>query len=64
MPPKKDTVQALLLTQKAEVKEIELPLGKDGTLGLPALKSSLKKKEAPEVLGTYKYKSQTLFLFG
>lgn len=64
MPPKKDTVQALLLTQKAEVKEIELPLGKDGTLGLPALKTSLKKKEAPEVLGTYKYKAQTLFLFG
>jgi DNA-directed RNA polymerase subunit M/transcription elongation factor TFIIS len=64
MPPKKDTVQALLLTQKAEVKEIELPLGKDGTLSLPALKAYLKKKEAPEVVGTYKYKAQTLFLFG
>ena len=64
MPPKKETVQALLLTQKAEVKEVTLTLGADARLTAAILKASLKKKEAPEVLGTYPYKSQTLFLFG
>jgi DNA-directed RNA polymerase subunit M/transcription elongation factor TFIIS len=64
MPPKKETVQALLLTQKAEVKEITITLGSDRKLTMPIIKATLKKKEAPEVVGTYKYKSQTLFLFG
>jgi DNA-directed RNA polymerase subunit M/transcription elongation factor TFIIS len=64
MPPKKETVQALLLTQKAEVKEITITLGADRKLTMPIIKATLKKKEAPEVVGTYKYKSQTLFLFG
>jgi DNA-directed RNA polymerase subunit M/transcription elongation factor TFIIS len=64
MPPKKETVQALLLTQKAEVKEISIPLGSDGKLSLSAIKTCLKKKETPEVVGTYPYKSNTLFLFG
>jgi DNA-directed RNA polymerase subunit M/transcription elongation factor TFIIS len=63
MPPKKSTVKGLLLTQKAEVKEINLPvLG--GTISYSAIQALLKKKEQPEVLGTYKYKSQHLFLFG
>ena len=64
MPPKKESVQVLLLTQKAEVKEVTLSLGTDGKLLSSTLKTCLKKKEAPEVLGTYPYKSQTLFLFG
>jgi DNA-directed RNA polymerase subunit M/transcription elongation factor TFIIS len=64
MPPKKETVQALLLTQKAEVKEITIPLGADGKLSTAIMKTTLKKKEAPEVVGTYPYKSQTLFLLG
>jgi len=64
MPPKKEPIQALLLTQKAEVKEISLALGADGKLSGATLKTTLKKKEVPEVIGTYKYKSQTLFLFG
>ena len=64
MPPKKEPIQALLLTQKAEVKEISLALGTDGKLSGATLKTTLKKKEVPEVIGTYKYKSQTLFLFG
>lgn len=64
MPPKKQTVQALLLSQKAEVKEIPIPLGSDGKLSISALKASLKKKETPEVIGTYLYKTLTLFLFG
>jgi DNA-directed RNA polymerase subunit M/transcription elongation factor TFIIS len=62
MAPKK-TVQVLLLTQKAEVKEVNLPT-QDGTLTLNSIQTILKKKESPEVLGTYKYKAQTLFLFG
>jgi len=62
MAPKK-TAQVLLLTQKAEVKEVNIPT-KDGTITMASLQTLLKKKEAPEVLGTYKYKSQTLFLFG
>jgi hypothetical protein len=64
MPPKKESVSALLLTQKAEVKEVTFVLGKDGTLGSSAIKTHLKKKESPEVVGTYKYKSNTLFLLG
>ena len=66
MPPRKETqtVQTVLLTYKAEVKEIALPVAPDGTATLATLKTILKKKEAPEVLGTYKSKSSTLFLFG
>ena len=66
MPPRKDTssVQALLLTFNAEVKEIAIQVGANGEATPSILKGLLKKKEVPEVLGTYKYKSQTLFLFG
>jgi DNA-directed RNA polymerase subunit M/transcription elongation factor TFIIS len=69
MPPRKDTVtstqaKALLLTYKAEVKEIAIPLGAGGKIDGAVLKTLLKKKEVPEVVGTYKCKSQTLFLFG
>jgi DNA-directed RNA polymerase subunit M/transcription elongation factor TFIIS len=66
MPPRKETqlVQTVLLTYKAEVKEVALPTAADGTLTLATLKTSLKKKDPPELLGTYKSKSSTLFLFG
>jgi len=66
MPPRKDnsSVHALLLTYKAEVKEVTIPLGSNGKIEGAALKTLLKKKEVPEIVGTYKSKSQTLFLFG
>jgi len=65
MPPRKETLHTILLTHKAEVKEISIPLQADGTIAMPAIKSLLiKKKESPEVLGTYTTKSYTLFLFG
>ena len=62
MAPKK-TAQVLLLTQKAEVKEVALST-LNGVITLSSIQTVLKKKEAPEVLGTYKYKAHTLFLFG
>ena len=58
------TVQVLLLTQKAEVKEVKLTTAADGTITLPMIQALLKKKELPEFLGSYKYKSAGLFLFG
>ncbi len=58
------TVQVLLLTQKAEVKEVKLTTAADGTITLAMIQALLKKKEAPEFLGSYKYKSTGLFLFG
>ena len=68
MPPSSrksgGSVQVLLLTHKAEVKEVAIPTAADGTITMAAIQTLLKKKEAPEILGTYKYKSQGLFLFG
>ena len=68
MPPKKApaaaTVQALLLTQKAEVKEVKLATAADGTITMATIQTLLKKKDQPELIGTYKNKAQTLFLFG
>ncbi len=56
-------VQALLLTQKAEVKSIQLAV-QDGALSLKAIQTALKKKDLPELIGSYKSKPFTLFLFG
>lgn len=68
MPPKATAAQAstqvLLLTQKAEVKETKLNTAQDGSITIAMLKALLKKKEAPEFIGSYKHKSHTLFLFG
>jgi DNA-directed RNA polymerase subunit M/transcription elongation factor TFIIS len=61
MPPR---IQVLLLTQKAEVKETNLNTAPDGTINLAMLQALLKKKEAPELIGSYKNKGQGLFLFG
>ena len=60
----KRTVQALLLTQAAEVKEINIAVGEDGAITMKTIQTALKKKTAPEMLGSYKYKSTGLFLFG
>ncbi|NBP66738.1 MAG: hypothetical protein EBU66_19080 [Bacteroidetes bacterium] len=66
MPPKKssNSVQVLLLTQKAEVKEVSLNTAPNGSITLAMLQALLKKKEAPELIGSYKNRAQTLFLFG
>jgi transcription elongation factor S-II len=62
MPPKKQ-VTGLLLTPKGEVNETKLPLDAKG-FTLTAIQTLLKTKQTPEVLGTYKYKTKTIFLFG
>ena len=51
----------LVLTQKAEVKQSKLVCE---SVSLKEIQKHLKKKSEPEVLGTYRYKTQTLFLFG
>ena len=59
----RSTAQCIILTQKAEVKQAKLTL-QDGSLTLDAIKQYLKKKETPELLGTYRYKSYILTLLG
>lgn len=51
----------LILTQKAEVKNSKLSVS---AVSLKDIQKYFKKKVEPEVLGTYKYKTLTLFLFG
>jgi DNA-directed RNA polymerase subunit M/transcription elongation factor TFIIS len=62
MPPKKQ-ISGLLLTPKGEVNETKLSLDGKG-LSLSTIQTLLKSKKTPEVLGTYKYKTKTIFLFG
>jgi DNA-directed RNA polymerase subunit M/transcription elongation factor TFIIS len=64
MPPKKASVQVLLLTQKAEVKEVSLNTAPNGSISGAMLQALLKKKAEPELIGTYKNRALTLFLFG
>ncbi len=59
-----NTVEAVLLTQAAEVKEIKLPLCSDGTIMKATLQAALKKKQEPELLGSYTTRQAHLFLFG
>jgi hypothetical protein len=49
MPPRKptNTVQVILLTQKAEVKDVAIPLNAEGMVTLSSIQAILKKKEAP-----------------
>ena len=54
------TVQGLLLTKNAEVNVVKLP----DELTLAAVKTLLKRKEAPEIYDGYSYKSLSLFVFG
>jgi transcription elongation factor S-II len=60
MPP----IQSVLLTQKAEVKSVKLPLDSSGKLGAAQIQTILKKKVTPEMIGSYRYKGTFLFLFG
>jgi hypothetical protein len=72
MPPRQSkksatttkAVEAVLLTQAAEVKEAKLPLCPDGTIMKATLQAALKKKQEPELLGSYKTRQAHLFLFG
>lgn len=66
MPPKshKPSVQVVLLTQKAEVKSASLVTAADGTINLSTIQALIKKKDAIELIGSYKNKAQHLFLFG
>jgi transcription elongation factor S-II len=57
-------LQTILLTQKAEIKSVRIPLQEDGTLNLATLQAYTKKKEGLELLGSYKYKPYTIYLFG
>ena len=57
------TTACIVLTQKAEVKQGKLP-AQDGIISLDSVKTYLKKKETPEILGTYRYKTFTLTLIG
>lgn len=59
----KMNVQCVLLSQKAEIKQVKLPLN-NGTISLDTIKQFLKKKETPKILGKYPYKTQILTLFG
>ena len=54
----------LVLTQKAEVKSGKLNVEAGKEITLEVIQKYFKKKTEPEILGTYNYKSLTLFLFG
>lgn len=59
------TVPALLLTQGGEVKSIKLTLQKeDAGCQISDVQKYFKKKVAPQILGTYSWKAQTLHLIG
>ena len=55
------SLPVLILTQKAELKVGKLPAG---PVTFKTIQTYLKKKTEVELLGTYKYKALTLFLFG
>ena len=59
------TAQILLLTSTGDMKNGKLAI-KSETAGcqLSDIQSHLKKKKAPTQIGTYAWKSNTLFLFG
>ncbi len=58
-----EQVQCVLLAQKAEIKQVKVPLN-NGTLTMDTIKQFLKKKETPKILGKYPFKTQILTLFG
>jgi transcription elongation factor S-II len=55
------TILTVMLTQKADVKQVRLP---SNEIKMPDIAKIFKKKEVPELLGTYPSKQLTLFLFG
>ena len=44
---KNESVQCVLLGQKAEIKQVKLPLN-NGTISIDTIKQFLKKKETPQ----------------
>jgi DNA-directed RNA polymerase subunit M/transcription elongation factor TFIIS len=60
---KTEQIQCVLLTQKAEIKQVKLSLS-NGTLSMDTIKQFMKKKETPQLLGKYPFKNQILTLFG
>jgi hypothetical protein len=61
MPPK-SKYPIVILEASGEIKDYTLQVAKDVTLD--SLKTLFKKKAVLETIGTYPYKSSTLFLFG
>jgi DNA-directed RNA polymerase subunit M/transcription elongation factor TFIIS len=57
------TITTVLLTQKADIKQVRLTVPESG-LKIADVAKLFKKKEAPELLGSYPSKQQTLYLFG
>ena len=66
MPPKsqKPSINVVILTQKAEVKQGTLVTAPNGTINTSMIQALIKKKDTIELLGSYKNKAQYLFLFG
>lgn len=70
MPPKSKsaaavtTVPILVLEQKGDVTQKKLSCAGDGTVTLANIQAFTKKKHPVELIGTYPYKTLTLFLFG
>lgn len=64
MPPAPTTYPILTLTSKGEVKVGKISGSADGAVTLASVQAYSKKKEKIELLGTYKNKALTLFLFG
>lgn len=58
------TLSTVVLTSKGEVRKANLSLRADGTLTLDAIKKYIKKKEDPELIGTWEDGAQYLNLFG
>jgi DNA-directed RNA polymerase subunit M/transcription elongation factor TFIIS len=57
-------VATVLLNQKAEVKEVKLAVNATGEITAAAIKALLKKKDEPDLIGSYPAKKLTLHLFG
>lgn len=66
MPPKsqKPSVNVVILTQKAEIKQAGLVTAANGTINTSMIQALIKKKDTIDLLGSYKNKAQHLFLFG
>lgn len=64
MPKAAAAVVTVLLNQKAEVKEVKLPVNAAGEITAAAIKALLKKKDEPDLIGSYLSKKCTLHLFG
>jgi len=57
------TILTVMLTQKADIKQVRLQSLDEG-IKMPDIAKIFKKKEAPELLGSYPFKQTTIFLFG